>query len=290
VHLAAHGARWHLPLGTDDSTAAARLAARLDSIVQREGWEETLATQRREATLAVLWNANPLTTTYTTIFSAPGAAPFLRPATAGAVRVIVIEPDSTILAAMTDWLEPAAGFSCVGAFPTAATALAQPLAAEVVLFNARLADLPADELAAKFRAKSPDICCFPHSIYPDSDELFTSVTGASGGYFLQRKLPLELLQPIAGAAGDCTPRRLNKHISQYWTSLLSQPLAGPESNDQFTEREHQILRCLCDGSPDKLIADSLGLSVWTVHTHMKHIFKKLKAHSRTEAVMRYLQK
>jgi DNA-binding CsgD family transcriptional regulator len=34
----------------------------------------------------------------------------------------------------------------------------------------------------------------------------------------------------------------------------------------------------------------LGISPQTVHTHLKRIFEKLGAHTRTEAVMKFLQK
>ena len=44
------------------------------------------------------------------------------------------------------------------------------------------------------------------------------------------------------------------------------------------------------GSPDKDIARDLNISAWTVHTHLKKIYGKLGVRSRTEAVVKYLQK
>jgi DNA-binding CsgD family transcriptional regulator len=34
----------------------------------------------------------------------------------------------------------------------------------------------------------------------------------------------------------------------------------------------------------------LGISLWTVHGHLKKIYDKLGVHTRTEAAVRYLQK
>jgi DNA-binding NarL/FixJ family response regulator len=51
-----------------------------------------------------------------------------------------------------------------------------------------------------------------------------------------------------------------------------------------------MLEFLSRGFQDKEIAAALGISVWTVHTHMKRTFEKLGVHNRAEAVSRYLQK
>jgi DNA-binding CsgD family transcriptional regulator len=58
----------------------------------------------------------------------------------------------------------------------------------------------------------------------------------------------------------------------------------------LTRREHEILELLSKGYPDKEIANALGISSWTVHGHVKNIFAKLDVHTRTEAVVRSLQK
>ena len=58
----------------------------------------------------------------------------------------------------------------------------------------------------------------------------------------------------------------------------------------LTLREHEILDCVSKGFVDKEIASRLGISPWTVHGHLRHIYEKLRVHSRTEAVVKYLQK
>jgi DNA-binding CsgD family transcriptional regulator len=59
---------------------------------------------------------------------------------------------------------------------------------------------------------------------------------------------------------------------------------------KLTPREHEILVLLAKGYLAKEIADSLGISIWTVHGHAKSIFEKLNVHTRTEAVVKFLQK
>jgi DNA-binding CsgD family transcriptional regulator len=38
------------------------------------------------------------------------------------------------------------------------------------------------------------------------------------------------------------------------------------------------------------MAEKLGISAWTVYGHLKSIFGKLRVHTRSEAVVTYLQK
>jgi len=59
---------------------------------------------------------------------------------------------------------------------------------------------------------------------------------------------------------------------------------------KLTHREHEVLALLSKGYVDKEIADSLRISIWTVHGHVKNIFEKLGVHTRTEAVIKFLQK
>jgi LuxR family maltose regulon positive regulatory protein len=58
---------------------------------------------------------------------------------------------------------------------------------------------------------------------------------------------------------------------------LYEPLSGSET---------RILRYLPTNLAAPEIAGELSLSVNTVRTHMRHIYEKLGAHSRTEAVER----
>ena len=59
---------------------------------------------------------------------------------------------------------------------------------------------------------------------------------------------------------------------------------------KLTPREKEILDYLTKAYLDKEIAQVLGISVWTVHGHLKNIFEKFQVHTRTEAVVKYLQK
>jgi DNA-binding NarL/FixJ family response regulator len=49
-------------------------------------------------------------------------------------------------------------------------------------------------------------------------------------------------------------------------------------------RHQQILQCIFDDEKEVMIADRLGISPHTVHTHVERIYGKLKVRSRLELV------
>ena len=62
--------------------------------------------------------------------------------------------------------------------------------------------------------------------------------------------------------------------------------AAPELQEALTESEIRVLRYLPSNLSAPEIAAEIFLSTSTVKTHMRHIYEKLGAHKRTEAVDR----
>ena len=60
-----------------------------------------------------------------------------------------------------------------------------------------------------------------------------------------------------------------------------QRLQGSGPGRDFTDRELQVLRELISGDPDEEIAARLGMSVWTVRSHIRHMLEKTGFDSRT---------
>jgi DNA-binding CsgD family transcriptional regulator len=58
---------------------------------------------------------------------------------------------------------------------------------------------------------------------------------------------------------------------------------------QLSPREQEIVRMVAKGHPNKVIADVLNISSWTVCTHLRRIFAKLGVGSRAAMVAQLLQ-
>jgi len=119
---------------------------------------------------------------------------------------------------------------------------------------------------------------FPEGISPN-DPLLSPYNGV-----IPRSSSPEIIRAaLAAVAAGLTVREKPSTGSLYPTDespLLTSPV------DPLTPRENQVLACLLEGLPNKMIAQRLGISEHTAKFHVTSILSKLGAQSRTEAVIR----
>jgi DNA-binding NarL/FixJ family response regulator len=144
------------------------------------------------------------------------------------------------------------------------------------------------------KAAAPEVAGVLYSVYDDSEELFRRTPGGAGTYLLRRTRPTEFLEPIAGwlKAGNLVKGGMALAAWQYFKECVASMAIGGAARQlgNLTQREHEVLGLLSKGHPDKEIADALGISIHTVHEHVRNVFEKLGTHNRTEAAVRFLQK
>ena len=68
----------------------------------------------------------------------------------------------------------------------------------------------------------------------------------------------------------------------HWFQRQDAPKQTPA--DDLSSREREILRLLARGFAYKEMADTLGISMGTINTHIRRIYQKLHVSSRGEAV------
>lgn len=105
--------------------------------------------------------------------------------------------------------------------------------------------------------------------------------GAAG--FLPKTMPLSELAVALGSllAGE---RYLPQFLMADEAEESVTPKAARADRDDLTSREWEVLEELKQGWSNKQIADNLGISEITVKSHLMHLFRKLGARNRTDAV------
>lgn len=119
-----------------------------------------------------------------------------------------------------------------------------------------------------------------------SNELARDVWVAGAKAILRRDVTLTNLRAAINAAlNDLVV--LDESIGAHLLPEFSAP--DPLPAEALTARELQVLQQMAQGSPNKIIANQLGVSEHTIKFHVTSIFKKLGVRSRTEAVVRGTQ-
>jgi LuxR family maltose regulon positive regulatory protein len=94
------------------------------------------------------------------------------------------------------------------------------------------------------------------------------------------------------AARGITPDYTGELLAAF-QDLDSTPVAGSKAREpksgiieSLSAREVEVLDCLTEGLSNREIAQRLTISLTTVKTHTRNIYRKLDVHSRTQAVAR----
>lgn len=130
------------------------------------------------------------------------------------------------------------------------------------------------------------------------DDLMQPVRAGAKGVLLRDALASTLLEAVrdvmeGGAALD--PRLTRSLFDSFATrpgflgTDISERRLSPSVLHLLSPREQEVLRALAKGYRNKEIAAALDVSVGTVKTHFRHIFRKLKVTDRTAAVLTALQ-
>jgi DNA-binding NarL/FixJ family response regulator len=299
VRMEHEGVGHYFPLGTGDENAGANEALRIHQMIARLGWERAARQLNRELTIGFRWIDNPLAWTYTTICTSStlAAKPRAHEASerAGKIGVAIVERDAGIRQALAWCLDQMVGFYCAATFGSALRAVAESRAqpCKLMLVSQRLADGPGLAQLSESIERGGQGAMLRYATYPDSETLFAATPGGAIGYLLRRRAPSEFLEPIheLNAANFSNPEIASRAWNYFKELFSARPAGGAgEAWNRLTQREHEVLGLLSSGHPDKEIADRLGISIYTVHGHVRNIFEKLGVHNRTGAVVKYLQK
>jgi DNA-binding NarL/FixJ family response regulator len=119
--------------------------------------------------------------------------------------------------------------------------------------------------------------------YDDAPYVMAVLEAGANGYVLKTAAPREIIRAVRDVhAGNSAldASILNKMMTQI-SKVKDTPLI-----EELTKREMEVLALVGRGYINKAIGVQLGISDRTVQGHLAHIFSKLQASSRTEAVMR----
>ena len=158
---------------------------------------------------------------------------------------------------------------------------------DVAVVDLGLPDIDGIELIEKMKFSSPGIDILVQTKLSDDEHLFPALKAGAVGYLLKDNPPLEIAKDIVATYKGHAP--MSGKIAR---RVLEDFHSSEKSKHRriLTKRETEVLEMISKGFTPKEIGKELFISYECVRAHLKHIYKKLHAHSKEEAVIRAKEK
>jgi len=209
--------------------------------------------------------------------------------TAPVTRVALVEDDREARARLAASIRSQRSLQLVAEYATGAEALAglESVAPEVLLVDLGLPDISGLDVVRFAASRHPDCDILVVSIFGDEANVLAALEAGAHGYLLKGSLQRDIVLDIRDIRNGGSP--LSPIIARQVLKRLQAPSREPlaaeaEADTTLTPRESEILNAISRGFSYAETAVMLGISVGTVHTFLKRIYRKLAVHSKTEAV------
>lgn len=134
------------------------------------------------------------------------------------------------------------------------------------------------------------------SVFGDERHVVRAIEAGADGYLLKDSNQTELVDAITSVINGDSP--INPAIARHLLKRF-RPAEGsagsaagaddPSPKMRITPRENEVLKLLGRGFSNAEIAELLKVSVYTVTSHVKHLYRKLAVNSRSEAIFEAVQ-
>ena len=198
-----------------------------------------------------------------------------------ATRILITDDHGVVRQGLRMFLSPEPDLEVVGEASNGreALALARELRPDVVLMDLLMPVMDGIEATQAIRSELPEVEVIALTSVLEDTSVSGAVRAGAIGYLLKDTDSEELKRAIQAAAEG------RVHLAPEAAARLMREVRAPESPEELTEREAEVLRLVARGHANKQIASSLFVSEKTVKAHVSSILMKLGVQSRTQAAL-----
>jgi len=203
------------------------------------------------------------------------------------MTIAMVEDEPKILASWVKILATFPDFACIGTCASGEEALQRfpAMQPEIVLMDIFLPRMSGIDCTSQLKDLLPGTRVLILTSVSDDELIFQALQAGADGYLLKSTSPAELhasLRELLKGGAPMTGAVAHRVVSYFRRQ-------GRQRDEalNLSAREEEVLVWLSKGLGNKEIANRMDLSLDTVNTYLKRVYKKLHVHSRTEAVVRY---
>jgi DNA-binding NarL/FixJ family response regulator len=206
------------------------------------------------------------------------------------VRVVVADDQRAIREALAMVLDVVPGIEVVGVAADGAEAvnLALHLDPDVVLMDLRMPGVDGVAATRRLAEERPAVKVVVLTTFADDVSIIGALQAGAVGYLTKDAGREQIALAVRSAAAGQSVLDPAVHAALLRAAAL--PPAPPEPTepaappDDLTPREVDVLRAIANGRTNREIATELYIAEVTVKSHVNHLFAKIGARSRAEAV------
>src|SRR5512134_564270 len=204
--------------------------------------------------------------------------------------VALVEDEAEARQRLSESIRAQPGLRLVGEWGSGGEALAglAQSAPDVLLVDLGLPDMSGLKIVRYVAERYPGCDILVVTIFGDERTVLAALEAGARGYLLKGALQHDIAVDIEHLKSGGSP--LSPVIArQLLKRMQARPekvphVTAPDLDSALTAREVEILNAISRGFSYQETAGLLVISVQTVHTHLKRIYRKLAVHSKTEAV------
>ena len=201
------------------------------------------------------------------------------------IRVLLADDHAVVRAGIRQFLERERGIQIVAEAGDGEEArqLIEKHHPDVAVLDIQMPEVSGIEVTRWVRAHQVDVGVLVLTAYDDDPYVLAVLQAGANGYVLKTSSPAEIIQAVKDVHEGKSV--MDPAITEKLLTHITAPKSSP-AIEELTDREMEVLQLVGKGYTNKAIGVQLSISDRTVQGHLAHIFGKLQAASRTEAVMR----
>ena len=203
------------------------------------------------------------------------------------IRVLVVDDQALVREGLVTLLEGADGIAPVAAAADGEQALALALRhrPDVVLMDLRMPAMDGVEATRQIRAALPATEIVVLTTHADEASILDALGAGARGYLTKDAGIAEISRAVHAAAAHQSLLDAEVHAKLIAAASQRRPApAAAALPDDLTPREAEVLALIAAGLSNGEIAARLIISEATVKTHVNHLFAKIGARDRAQAV------
>jgi len=203
------------------------------------------------------------------------------------IRVLIADDHGLMRAGVRALLQATDDIQVVGEAEDGNEAVSEVrrLDPDVVLMDVAMPGLGGLEATLLIRKEKHEVKIVVLTQYDDREYVSRFLKAGVSGYVLKKAAASELVAAIrAVVRGGLV---LDPEIAREAVETNGRKASPEQVEDPYetlTDREKEVLKLVAEGSSNKEVAATLGISVKTAMAHREHLMEKLDVHSRTELI------